>query len=405
MTPWKKTVYASWAAQVLSIAGFTCVLPFLPFYIRELGVSGEANVRIWAGYVNSASGITLVLFGPVWGILADRFGRKPMVLRSMFGGAVILTLMAFCQNVHHLLICRFIQGMLTGTVTASIALVASAAPRHKAGFALGMMGSAVYVGASVGPLMGGVLWDYVHPRAAFFVAGALLLAGGLLVKYVVHEDFKPVGGTGPGEQGSFAQVFAAAGFLAVVFAYFTIRFAYGVSTPVFPLFVEQLSVSKTQIRTVTGLIVSVGGVSAAVAAAVFGRFSDAWGHRRMLLGSSLFAAVVAAAHAAAVTVAHLFALRILFGLAMGMMIPAINAIIRRGTHDKNLGKAYGVATSLTFAGYVVGPVAGGYLSATLGLRSPFVLMGLAFVVAAVLARWRVPLDGPDGASAPEESEG
>jgi len=396
MTAWKKTVYASWLAQVFSIMGFTCVLHFLPFYIQELGVEGEAEVKIWAGYVSAAAGVTLVLFAPIWGMVADRFGRKPMVMRSMFGGAVVLIVMAFCRNVEQLLVCRFIQGTLTGTVTASVALVASVAPRERAGFALGLMGSAMYAGASVGPFIGGVLWDRFGHHAAFFAAAVLLAVGGLLVKFAVREEFTPAHAQDAAERGSFGEVFAAAGFLAVVFAYFTIRFAYAVAAPVFPLFVRELSGTEVGVKTVTGAIVSVGGVAAALSAAAVGRFSDSWGHKRLLIVASMFTGAIAVVHASAQSVAHLFALRVLFGLGVGVMIPAVNAIIRGVTHDKNIGRAYGAATSLTFIGYIVGPLAGGYLAASLGNRAPFVLMGLAYVVAAFLVRSRVR---PDTAAA------
>ena len=399
MSPWKKTMYAAWVGQVLSILGFSCVTPFLPFYIRHLGVTGESDVRIWAGLVGAAAGVSLVLFSPVWGVLADRFGRKPMVLRSMFGGAAVLALMGFCQNVEQLLICRFIQGTLTGTVTASITLVASVAPRARVGFALGMMGSAVYVGNSVGPLLGGMVAAHLGYRAAFITAAVVLMSGGVLVKVGVTENFTPIAKEDKGGRGSFAEVFAGVGFLAVVFAFFAIRFGTSVVMPVFPLFVEALSGTGTSAVTMTGAIISVGGVAAAVASALFGRFGDGWGHRRMLIASSLFVAVVSGLHAAAQGVVHLFVLRVLLGVGVGVMIPAINAIIRNVTHDKNLGRAYGAATSLTFIGFILGPLAGGYLSgylgAGLGLRAPFVLMGLAFVAAALLVKWRVQADSPD----------
>jgi len=392
MSPWRKTVYAAWVGQVFSILGFSCVLPFLPFYVQHLGVTGESEVRIWSGLIGAASGVTLVLFSPIWGVLADRFGRKPMVLRSMFGGAAILVVMGFCQSVEQLLICRFIQGMLTGTVTASITLVASVVPRERTGFALGLMGSAVYVGATVGPLVGGAVAAYVSYRAAFLTAAFLLLMGGVLVKVVVREDFSPVRSADAEARGHFGQVFASSGFLAAVFAYFAIRFAYSVATPVYPLFVDLLYSGARQVETVAGLVISTGGLAAACSAAVFGRFGDAWGHKRMLVASSLFTGLAAALHAVAQSVTHLFVLRVLFGLGVGVMIPAINAIIRNVTHDKNLGRAYGATTSLTFIGFILGPLAGGYLSASLGLRAPFALMGAAFLSAAALVTWRVQAD-------------
>lgn len=377
MGSWKRTFIAAWTAQMISITGFSAVLPFLPFYIRELGVTNDADVMRWAGIVTTAAAATLALFGPVWGMLADRFGRKPMVLRAMFGGAVALLLMAFCQNVHQLVLCRLFQGALTGTVTANLALVASVTPRERAGFALGMMQAAVFVGASLGPLLGGVVADHWGYRAAFYAAAALLVVGGALVKLCVQERFE---GRKPGEaapHGTFGQVFAASGFLAAVFVLFVIRFADSLARPVFPLLIEQIRGNSVGINTVTGSIMAVGGLAAACSAGFLGWFSDAWGHRRMLVGFSLITGAVSGLYVFAQTVGHLFVLRFLFGLGAAGMMPAANAIIRRVTADENIGKAYGVTSSIAAVGWSLGPLTGGYVGASLGLRAPFVCMAAA----------------------------
>jgi MFS transporter, DHA1 family, multidrug resistance protein len=116
---WKSTLVASWLAQICSIMGFAIVIPFLPFYVRELGVTDEKAVLLWSGWGLSTSvGLTMALVSPLWGLLADRHGRKMMVMRSMFGGVLVLGLMGLVQNVYQLLALRILQGVLTGTVTA-----------------------------------------------------------------------------------------------------------------------------------------------------------------------------------------------------------------------------------------------------------------------------------------------
>ena len=123
----------------MAIVGFTVVFPILPLYVQELGVQGEREVRIWAGVVFSTHAVTMAIFGPIWGALSDRYGRKVMVERAMFGGALLMTLMGFAQNVEQLALLRTLQGMLTGTVTAATTLVATTAPRERVGYALGML--------------------------------------------------------------------------------------------------------------------------------------------------------------------------------------------------------------------------------------------------------------------------
>lgn len=443
MVSWKRTLYAAWVAQILSISGFSFVFPFMPLYIRELRmrnnaevvswagvaaaadaqpmgglgpvftrafmhelwVQDDADVVFWAGVATAATALPMAFFAPVWGGLADRFGRKSMVLRSMLGGAVVLTMMGFCQNVWQLVACRFLQGVLTGTVTASVALVASVTPKKQSGYALGMMHAALLVGVAIGPLLGGWLTENYGFRMAFVLAGALLLAGGLLMHFCAEEEFRPPAPAERGGRGTFAEVLAVSGFLAAVFALFTIQLANTAPSPVFPLFVEQIQGTREKIKLVTGAVVSVGGFAAAFSAVLFGRFSDSWGHKRVLVATSLFAGIVSVLHAFVRSIWQLVGLRTLLGLGAAGMMPAANAIIRDITHEKNLGKAFGVTSCLSCLGMALGPLAGSALAGYLGLRSPFILTGLVLGLAAALVLWRVKGGAPAAGPPPEPSNG
>jgi len=388
MSPWKKTFYASWVAQVFSITGFSFVLPFIPLYVRSLGIEDDADVARWAGIIGAGAGLTMTVFAPLWGELADRYGRKLMVLRAMFSGAVVLGLMGFARNVGDLLILRLLQGALTGTVTASVALVSSVTPSERSGYALGMMQAAVFGGASLGPLIGGAMADRLGFRAAFLVAALVLVAGGFLVAFGVTEKPRPSATSSEWERGSFAKVFAAAGFMVAVFALFQIHFANTTVAPVFPLFVERLRGTRADTATVTGAIFSVAGIVAALSAGVMGRFGDAWGHKRLLVICTLVAGMISLPQAFSRNVVELFVLRVLFGLVVAGIMPSANALIRAITLENNLGRAYGVTSSASCLGMTLGPLAGGYLAANMGLRAPFVLTGAVLIVTSFLVAWR-----------------
>ena len=386
MAPWKKTFYAAMVAQICSIMGFMFIIPFLPFYIRELGVTGESAVAKWSGIVGGAAAVTLIIFAPIWGSIADRYGRRLMVMRAMFGATIVLACMGLAQNVTHLLAARLLQGALTGTVTASTALVASVAPTERSGYALGMMQAAIFVGSSCGPLVGGLVSDQWGYRASCFVAAGVLLVGGLLIRFGAHRDTvtAPADPTETSRHG-FLALLGSSGFLVVVFILFTIRFANSAASPIYALFVEKIHGSSQNINTITGSILFTAGIAGAFAAALLGRASDAWGHKRVLIVCSLAAAVVITLHVAARTLPHLFALRILFGLSAGGMLPAANAIIRKMSDDRHLGKAFGLQSSLSSFGWALGPVAGGYVAAAYGLSAPFVICGAGLLLATILS--------------------
>ena len=403
MAPWKKTFYTAWIAQFLSITGFTFVLPFLPLYVQRLGIKGDEESAFWAGICTAATATTLFLFSPLWGFLADRYGRKPMVLRSMFSAAVILAAMGFAQNVWQLAALRALQGCLTGTVTASTALVASVAPRNRSGYALGMMQSAVFVGAAVGPLIGGVLSEFLGYRAAFIGSGVLLLAGGLLVHFAAREDFTPHRLLDRSERGTFRQVFAATGFVAVVFTLLAVRFANHVAAPVFPILVKRLWGANEGVTFLTGGIYAAAGVAVFFSAGRFGRLGQRWGHKPLLFTFALGAGVISILYVPATTVSEVFVLRVLFGVAAAGLMASGNTLIHERVEDRNIGKAYGVTSSVAALGMALGPLTGGYLALSAGLRTPFMVTAVLFVLTAVLIGLCIRPMVPAGAAAPDRN--
>ena len=204
METWKRNLYVVWVAELLAIAGFSVAFPFLPYYIQELGVTEPGRVELWSGILVAVQGVTMTVFSPIWGSLADRYGRKIMIQRATFGGAAVLTAMAFVQSVEQLALLRAAQGVLTGTVAAAMTLVASGTPRDRTGYALGLLQMAVWLGSSLGPPLGGLIADLWGYRAVFIVTGVLLFVAGVTVWRLVREEFTPVArGEGAGIGGDF----------------------------------------------------------------------------------------------------------------------------------------------------------------------------------------------------------
>src|SRR3981081_2969534 len=128
---WQTSLYVTCVAQATAMLAFGFVLPFLPLYLKEIGVRPDSAVVFWSGALVTSTGISLAIFSPIWGALADRHGRKLMVLRSMLIGGVIIALMGLVQNVEQFLVLRILQGMFTGTIAAATALVATIGPRDR----------------------------------------------------------------------------------------------------------------------------------------------------------------------------------------------------------------------------------------------------------------------------------
>lgn len=399
---WRRNLYTVWFAELVAIAGFTVVIPILPLYVRELGVQGEREVSLWAGLIFSSQAVMMAIFSPIWGVLSDRYGRKVMVERAMISGSLLITLMGWAQNVQQLVFLRALQGALTGTVTAANALVATAAPRERAGYALGLLQMAIFSGASVGPLLGGVVADYFGFRMTFLVTGALLFLAALTVLIFVQEPSQPVVSwenkqsvTNEGRQTlrrrvwvSLAPVLGSAPLLGVLGVSLLMRLATRLLGPTMPLFVEMISPADARVASLTGLISGIGALAAALGGIGLGKLGDRTGYRGILMVCAMVSIVC---YVPQFFVNHPFLLLPLqagTGLAMGGILASISASLAALSPEGQEGIVYGVDASVMSVANAVGPMIGSAVAAWLGLRVPFLAAASIFVLAGVAAfRW------------------
>ncbi len=387
---WRVTLPVMWVAQLCSIMGFSFAMPFIPFFVRELQVP-EKMVPVWAGITGTAAGLAMSIMGPVWGYVADRYGRRPMVIRAMFGGSVMLALMGLAQNVYHLLVLRTLQGMITGTVPASVAMISSVVPRNRVGSSLGLMQMAVFTGGSVGPYIGGIVADSYGYRVPFGVTAALLFTGGMLVLFGARERFVPPDRDTARDSTPLRVLLRMPVILGLLGVYFVMNLSVSFVMPIFPLFVEEIVGVPQEAAGETGLLLAMTGIAAAVSAVMAGRLGDRVGHKRMLVTCTALAALLSAPHFFAQSIGQLVVLRILFGLAAGGMVPSMNAIVASVVPRTNIGQAYGFTTTASALGWAMGPALGGVAAAAFGYRWPFIVMtGLLLLATLAQKRWIAP---------------
>lgn len=382
---WQRNLYALWVAQMLTIIGFSLRSPFLPFYIEDLGAGSLESQALWAGIINAGGALVMAISAPVWGIVADRYGRKPMVLRAMFAGSITIGLMSLATSPWHLLILRFIEGGVTGTVTASMTLVASTTPKERMGFGLGMMQMAVFSGGSVGPLLGGILADQIGYRPTFVVAGSMLFIGGLIVLTQVREHFTRTAHGGTIDEAPASQLrrlLLGSSMLAMIGVMFTLRTASGAIQPIMPLYVEQLAGSASGVATLAGLTLGVAGLTSAVASVTLGRLADRIGQRPVLVVAAFAVGLLYLPQAFAQTVLQLIILQGLFGIAAGGILPSANAIVAHLTPSARRGAVYGFTAAATSLGGTVGPLIGSGMTAAFDIRYVFVVSGVLMLISA-----------------------
>ncbi len=383
---WRRNLYALSIAQVLAIVGFTLRDSFLPFFLRDIGAEEIESAALWSGLVQAGGAGVMAFAAPVWGIVADRKGRKPMVLRAMFAAMITIGLMGFVVAPWQLVVLRMVEGAFTGTVAASTALVASTAPRERLGYALGLIQTAVFVGASFGPFLGGLLAGNLGYRPTFFVAASFLGIAGILVHFAVRERFVPAP---PGDVRGFAAIKASRSWLlapimvTMIAVLFVSRFAQMGVRPMTPLYIAQLGdLPDARAASVTGLAFGLMGVTSAMASIYLGRRGDSVGHEKILIFSVLGAGVIYLPMALIQAPWQMVLLQALFGFAAGGMIPAANAIIASHTPPERRGAIFGVTASVGSIGAFIGPLVCAGIAATAGFPATFVFVGLVLVVLA-----------------------
>ncbi len=401
---WRRNLVVIWFTELVAVVGFTVIMPILPLYIPELGVQSEREIRIWSGVVFSAHAVTMGFFGPIWGALSDRYGRKVMVERAMFGGALLIGLMGLAQNVQQLALLRALQGALTGTVTAANALVATTAPRERAGYALGLLQMAIYIGASAGPLLGGLVADNLGYQAAFWVTGVLLFLAALGVLTLVREEFQPVTPLIDGQASTngvrmpirrrmwqrLAPVLGSSSLLGLLGVRLLMRLGVRLLGPVLPLLIQDIAPAGARVASITGLISGVSAAAGAVGALGLGRLGNRVGYRGILVICAIASAACYVPQCFVSDPAALLFLQAGTGLAMGGIVASLSASLARLAPEGQEGIVYGVDASVVAAANAIGPMTGSALAAWLGLRVPFLFAAGVFGLAGVAAAWLLP---------------
>ncbi|MBN1291645.1 MAG: MFS transporter [Candidatus Latescibacteria bacterium] len=383
---WRITLTVISIAQFLSGVGFSFVLPFYPFYFRYLGATSDKEVYMWVGGSSLAFGLTMFFSAPVWGMISDRYGRKIMVLRSMFAGSIILGLMGLAQNPWHLLFLRVIQGMTTGTVTASVTLVSSITPASNRGFSLGILQTSLMIGASAGPFFGGFLADKYGFRIPCAIASILLFSSVILVIFGASERFVAPRRTWGAGIKTIREIIIKPGFPMIMAIYFMTYTLGTILVPILPFFIEKLSGDPSKSSTLTGVFLGMVGFISAFSAAMFGKIGDRVGHTKTLLVSLLLTGLFCFPQALAPNLWVLFIGRCLMGFGAGGIVPSISAMVSKIIQQEKVGSAYGLTSSATTLGIGIGPFFGGIMASFLGLRWPFVILGGIILSTAIIVQ-------------------
>ncbi|MBM6606423.1 multidrug efflux MFS transporter [Enterobacteriaceae bacterium RIT814] len=373
MESWKVNLISVWFGCFFTGLAISQILPFLPLYVSQLGVSSHEALSMWSGLTFSVTFLISAIVSPMWGSLADRKGRKLMLLRASLGMAIAILLQAFASNVWQLFLLRALMGLTSGYIPNAMALVASQVPRERSGWALSTLSTAQISGVIGGPLMGGFLADHVGLRAVFIITAILLMVSFLVTLFLIKEGARPT--VSKAQRLSGKAVFASLPYPGLMIALFVttmvIQLCNGSVGPILALFIKSMEPDSNNIAFLSGMIAAVPGVSALIAAPRLGKLGDRIGTARILMATLVVAVVLFFAMSFVTTPFQLGVLRFLLGFADGAMLPAVQTLLVKYSSDQVTGRIFGYNQSFMYLGNVAGPLIGASVSAMAGFRWVF----------------------------------
>lgn len=390
---WQKTLWIVFFSQIVTVIGFASIFPFLPLYLQSLGSRTSLSIELLSGLVFASQAFTMMLASPVWGAMADRFSRKLMIERAVFGGAIVLFFMGYAESAEMLILLRAIQGMITGSVPAANALIAATVPRERIGFAMGLMQVSLWSGVAIGPLIGGVVADAFGYRASFMITAVLLLVSGMMVHFGVNEEFTPPEPSDTQRPSMLAQwrdVFATSG----VKPAYAIRFLAGLGQilifPIAPLFILTLLPADAPVNFYTGLMLSVGGLTSTLSAVLLGRLGDRIGHRRILMASALVTGLFYLPQGLVSSAWQLLLLQAMSGAGLGGTVTSLTSLLAQYTKQGEEGSVYGLDAALVASSRFIGPLLGGSMATWLEMRITMSSAGVLFLLIFVVVLAYLP---------------
>ena len=392
---WKRNLVVLGMGQLVAISAMGIIIPLIPFFLRELGMTDRAALERWSGLVFSGPFLAAALMSPVWAALGDRFGHKKMVVRAIIGLAAVNFVLVFVTSPLQFFLIRVVQGIVTGFVPAALAITSASTPRENLPDAMGKLAAYSSAGRLLGPAIGGVLAGYLAFKQLFLLTGSIIAVAAIFVAIYLEEPPRDPAVRKTSFLAPFRVVLRDWKLRVAIPGLLASMAAISMTMPIFPLFVEDLCGAGTDPKVVTGIGFAVVAGFTLLAAVFLGRVTDRLGLKRVLVASLALTAVALVLHPLAGGIAPMLVLRALLGLAVAGTGPVLHAMIGREAPEGMRGGITGLANSATILGFFVGPIAGGWLANVVGIDGVFrVAAALTFAcgIAAALVVRRVGRD-------------
>jgi len=390
--PWHRNLIVLWFSTFVAGMAFSEIMPFLSLFVSQLGDFNKQQVTFYSGLAYAADYAIAAISAPLWGIIADKKGRKIMLLRASLGMAIAMGLMGFVTNVWQLVALRALQGVFAGFISNAQALVASQTPRKHSGRALSTLITGAVSGQLFGPVIGGILAQLFSIRNTFFITAGLLMLAFVLSLVFVQEHFKPVEHhRQPGESRNPLTAFKNPTLIIMMLcSTMIVQMGNASIAPIISLYVKQLMHNVGPITVVAGIIAALPGISNIIAAPRLGKYGDQHGSGRVLLFGYIFAVVMYFPQGLVSSVVALGFLRFAIGISDGALFPEIQTMLTKNTPVHLTSTIFSYNQSFQAIGNMVGAFAGGVIAGIFDYNAVFILTAVVLLINLLLILWLVP---------------
>ena len=390
--PWRRNLHILWFCSFIVGMAFSEIMPFLSLYVSGMGDFTKAQVTMYSGLVYAADFFVGAIAAPLWGMLADRTGRKVMLLRTSLGIAVAMGLMGLATNVWQLVALRSLQGVFAGYIPNAQALIASQAPQEHSGAALSTLMTGGTSGNLLGPVMGGVLAQIFSIRVTFFVTATLLLITFFLSLFCVREQFVPVTkSTATANDHNPLKVLTSSRLIFILLSStMIVQFGNTSISPIISLYVKELMHNVGPITVVAGILAALPGISNIFAAPRLGRYGDRHGSGKVLIFGYIFAAIVYLPQGLVTGVWMLGILRFLVGFADGALFPEIQTLLTKNTPNDLTSTVFSWNQSFQSIGNMLGALIGGWIAGIFDYNAVFFSTAALMLLNLALIWWGAP---------------
>ena len=375
LEPWQQNLAVLWLGTFIAGMGFSEVSPFISLYVDQLGDFTKGQLSIYSGITFGVTFMVVAIVSPLWGRLADRRGRKLMLLRSSFGMAIIIGACGFVHNVYALIALRFLQGLAAGYIPNASALIATETPKAKSGTAIGILTTGYVSGNLIGPILGGFLAQTFSIRLTFIITGALLMIVFVLSLTMVHEHYTPDPRLLNKQKrpGLLTQVGNPKAIMVLLISTAIIQLGNMSIYPIISLYVGPITV-------VAGIIAALPGISNLMAAPRLGQLGDRIGSGKILVSGLIFAVIMYIPQGIVGSIWALGFLRLMIGVSDGALFPTIQTLLSKMTPVSYTGTVFSWNQSAQAFGSMAGSLAGGFISNIFDYNGVFIFTALCLAL-------------------------